>query len=485
MIFNKFIHYLNLSDKQALFRIVNFEKNIYFIESIYYKLRLGVDSMNELIFFHKDVYNYKNQTIIMWEFNNENYIIKNIFNQKLIEINNNNYFQCINNIESYNFNKNYNFPKQFLFAFKKFYKEFIPNNKYLNIVKKEPIDIIIKYIDLSDISLKRDNIKQISKDKDNEELKYSLRSILQYIPWIRKIFILMPNKRVRYLKDLDYISDKVQYINDKEFLGYDSANIHAFTFNLFKSKNFGVSENFIYMEDDFFIGNYIKKSNLFYYNQESKSVAPLMIQKYFSEMNVTDQYINYNKLYNLRDEIHPHSGNGWSISIYGTNLFFHQSYPDIKTIIQSTFTHCARVENRYEIEDMFKIIQKYKYINETLFSKERDILTLNMPQFENLYQLNVLKKPYIHIGTKYILVENLNNKYLNQTLFVINTAGNHEPFQRQFLLEKKILQRRYPFKTKYEIATNVVKKTFSKNIYFQALKGLIILIITKIYSFFF
>ena len=81
--------------------------------------------MNELIFFHKDVYNYKNQTIIMWEFikiNDEYYIIKNIFNQKLIEINNNNYFQCINNIESYNFNKNYNFQKQFLFAFKKFHK---------------------------------------------------------------------------------------------------------------------------------------------------------------------------------------------------------------------------------------------------------------------------------------------------------------------------------------------------------------------------
>ena len=35
-------------------------------------------------------------------------------------------------------------------------------------------------IDLSDNTLKRDGIKQIYKDEDNEELKYSLRSIFEY-----------------------------------------------------------------------------------------------------------------------------------------------------------------------------------------------------------------------------------------------------------------------------------------------------------------
>ena len=67
----------------------------------------------------------------------------------------------------------------------------------IKLIEKEPIDILIKYIDLNDPNLKRNGIHQINKDFDNEEIKYSIRSILKNIPWIRKIFILMPNEKVR------------------------------------------------------------------------------------------------------------------------------------------------------------------------------------------------------------------------------------------------------------------------------------------------
>ena len=103
-----------------------------------------------------------------------------------------------------------------------------------NIVEKEPIDVFIKYIDLSDKTLNRTGIKQIYKDEDNEELWYSVRSILKNIPWVRKIFIVMPNKNVRYFKPIEEINDKIVYVNDKDFLGYDSANIFAFSFSLYK-----------------------------------------------------------------------------------------------------------------------------------------------------------------------------------------------------------------------------------------------------------
>ena len=67
----------------------------------------------------------------------------------------------------------------------------------LKILNNEHIDVLIKYIDLYDPNLNRTGIHQIEKDYDNEELRYSLRSILKNIPWIRKIFILMPNEKVR------------------------------------------------------------------------------------------------------------------------------------------------------------------------------------------------------------------------------------------------------------------------------------------------
>ena len=74
------------------------------------------------------------------------------------------------------------------FVFNKMYRE-EPPYESMDILEKEPIDVLIKYIDLSDPKLNREGIKQIPKDESNNELKYSVRSILKYIPWIRKIFM--------------------------------------------------------------------------------------------------------------------------------------------------------------------------------------------------------------------------------------------------------------------------------------------------------
>ena len=138
-------------------------------------------------------------------------------------------------------------------------------NKVLaSILDDEPIDVVIKYIDLTDGNLKRDGIPQIKKDYDNEELRYSLRSILKNMPWIRKIFIVMPNEKVRFLKDEDLISDKIVYVKDKDLVGFDSASCTVYELNLWRLEKFGCSKNFIYMNDDYFVGKPLKKSDFFY-----------------------------------------------------------------------------------------------------------------------------------------------------------------------------------------------------------------------------
>ena len=104
----------------------------------------------------------------------------------------------------------------------------------VEILNKEPIDVLIKYIDIRDPNIKRDGIFQVEKDYDNEELRYSLRSILNNIPWIRKIFILMPNEKVRFFKDYNLIKDKIVYVKDKDILGYESSNCNAFLFRYWK-----------------------------------------------------------------------------------------------------------------------------------------------------------------------------------------------------------------------------------------------------------
>ena len=157
------------------------------------------------------------------------------------------------------------------------------------ILSQEPIDVVIKYIDLTDPNLKREGIPQVKKDEDNCELRYACRSILKNIPWIRKIHILMPNEKVRYFKEPNEIKDKIVYIKDKDFLGFDSANSITFEFNLHNLRRFGVSENFIYFNDDCFVGKTLKKSDFFYV--KNKRVVPYVIH---------NSPIGYNRLRNIR-----------------------------------------------------------------------------------------------------------------------------------------------------------------------------------------
>ena len=148
---------------------------------------------------------------------------------------NNDKLECshVESLSSKNKVHNEKANKKFIFKFSKLYEEIKMNKTYIKYVNKENIDILIKYIDLSDKKLNRAGIMQIYKDFDNEELRYSLRSILNNLSWVRKIFILMPNEKVRYLKSYEEIKEKIIYINDKDFLGFESANIFSFIFNLF------------------------------------------------------------------------------------------------------------------------------------------------------------------------------------------------------------------------------------------------------------
>ena len=73
----------------------------------------------------------------------------------------------------------------------------------------------------------------------------------------------MPNEKVSYFKPIEEIKDKIVYVKDKDFLGYDTANSLAFQFALFNMSKFGLSENFILMDDDYFIGKPINKTKFF------------------------------------------------------------------------------------------------------------------------------------------------------------------------------------------------------------------------------
>ena len=173
-------------------------------------------------------------------------------------------------------------------------------------------------------------------------------------------------------------------------------------------------------------------------------------------MNKTDVLNDYYKLIRKKNEIHPHSREGFFLAHFLTFKFFIDNYK--VRLIKTQFTHNAISENIDDLQEIFKEVQKYEFINETLFSKERYILSLIHQTFYNLFQLNIKHKKVHSIPWKYFPMEKAKKMKLNCALFVLNTGGNHIPLKREYKLLKNIMKKRFPFKTKYELIENTQKK---------------------------
>ena len=473
-----------LSTDQQQFQIIKNPFNSFYIRTRGKKEIFGINQKNAIIFYNNKIKidSLKISWNIIKIYDNK-YIIQNKYNKKYLEENNGD-IQCVNipNFSLINKNNFSEIDNNFIFDILKLF-ELGYVQKHLNYINKEPIDAIIKYIDLNDKKLNRIGINQIKKDFDNEELRYSIRSILKNIPWIRKIFILMPNEKVKFLKQIDEIEEKIVYVKDKDLLGFDSANNPAFLFNMYKMEKFGVSKNFIYMDDDYFIGKSLKKSDFFYYNEKKKIVVPYIISNIFYEMNKTFVLKRYNELFQKKDYFQPHSSKAFWLQTYSGEKFFIDHYNC--SLIYTEFTHNAISENINELKEIFEESKKYEYFNETMNSKERYILTLTHQHFSNLYLLNIRKKKVHSIRWEYFSIEKINKMKINAPLFVINTGGNHNPLVRNQKLQKKLLEKMFKFRNIYEILNNNNKKNINilLNFFVNICKSFIIITFIKIGSY--
>ena len=134
----------------------------------------------------------------------------------------------------------------------KLYENFVVSNK-----PPFPIDIVYTWAG-EDMS---DDIRL----SNNNELKYSIRSVYKYAPWINRIYILMnPPKKVpswfnnKYSKLITIVDHKDTFPNNSIMPNTNSNAIETTLHNIS-----GLSEHFIYFNDDFFLGDYVKYTDFF------------------------------------------------------------------------------------------------------------------------------------------------------------------------------------------------------------------------------
>lgn len=143
-------------------------------------------------------------------------------------------------------------------------------------INKEKIDLVYLWCDNSDknwsekkaywqkqlgLTPDTENSTADCRFRNNDELKYSLRSIEKFAPWINKIFIVTDNQIPNWL---DTNNPKIEVVFHKDFIEEEYLpcfNSVALEFHLHKIK--GLSEYFLYANDDMFLGRPAKKTDFF------------------------------------------------------------------------------------------------------------------------------------------------------------------------------------------------------------------------------
>ena len=278
------------------------------------------------------------------------------------------------------------------------------------------------------------------------------------MPWIRKIFILMPNDKVKFLKNQRKIKEKIIFVKDKDLIGFDSAAVYVFQFNLWKMKKFGMSENFILMDDDYFINSPLNKSDFFY--EENNQIYPLMITNDYylmDEKKIRKEHYQ-NKL--MLNEESTHSEEVFlyrqlSSLKFMYDIFGNDKSRNKKPLTEASFSHNAIPLKLCDIKEIYDLItDKFKYVKETLYSIERNVQSLHFQTLILSYILNKYHRKVHGISCAYIDIFNYHlfeARYnITEKLFVINTSDK-EYDENIFLLEKIFLDNKFPAETKYEL----------------------------------
>ncbi|XP_063783880.1 N-acetylglucosamine-1-phosphotransferase subunits alpha/beta isoform X2 [Pseudophryne corroboree] len=124
--------------------------------------------------------------------------------------------------------------------------------------------------DLSAVSqLKRDEDISASRFEDNEELRYSLRSIEKHAPWVRHVFIVT-NGQIPSWLNLD--NPRVTIVTHEEIF-LNTSHLPTFSSPAIEShiqRIPGLSQKFIYMNDDVMFGTYVWPDDFYSHSKGQK-----------------------------------------------------------------------------------------------------------------------------------------------------------------------------------------------------------------------
>ena len=306
------------------------------------------------------------------------------------------------------------------------YKLSEKNNHHIK--DKLLIDLVVPYVDSTDpnwqklfIQYNKDIDKTISgKERfrgQGDFFRFFFRGIEKNIPWINNIYLLVQSKS-QVPKWLDQTNVKIithdQFIPKEYLPTFNSCTIEMFLWNIS-----GLVEKFIYLNDDFFITNYISADKLFFNNKCLFNLISRSITKNYS-------------LYDY------HCSNNYKLLFGETQNYLHLDH-EIRPLYKSKIIECY---NKYK-KEIDKSISQFRT------NKNYNIYLYSLYLIKNNLQANsLLKENYIDNKSS---KENfkLLDTYNKPVLCINDTSEEENIYENKYLIWE--FYQRFPNKSKYEL----------------------------------
>ncbi|MDR0857390.1 MAG: Stealth CR1 domain-containing protein [Mycoplasmataceae bacterium] len=275
-----------------------------------------------------------------------------------------------------------------------------------------------KFKDSSDVLTEENGLNHIMQ---MDELKYSLRGVDKYLPWINHIYIIVDGQIPPFI-NLD--NPKISLVDVKELAfknEKDLFNTNAIEALIYKIK--GLSEHFLRASDDYFVNKSLDKS--YFFTAEGKPIVYLKKYsgiKHHFHLQVFNAYAEIFKEYNPK--------NYWGI----THCMDPNVISDFKSMENSQwknllfYTQTSPLRSNYNLQHLFANLYSYRNGN-TIIHKLSKHESLSMNAYTTSKSLWKIKK-------------------FNPNLYAINARAKDTNKDKAKV--KAFLDKKYPDISQYE-----------------------------------
>lgn len=430
----------------------------------------------DVTFFLKIIHEWLNSDDIYIKFKNENYTVDQflkinindikVFDILIKEIEGNQVKYC-SYIHVMLWQKLENYSNEIIYSIldenkyihrlrEKTYKKMMKNHEYINTSNHavdfcHPIDIVYTWVDGDDIEWKNKKNKYQGKNevidennagratsderfRNRNELLYSLRSVELFAPFVRNIYIVTAGQKPEWL---DISNPKVKIIDHSEIYSnikflptFNSSGIETQLHHIE-----GLSEYFLYLNDDFMFADFCVPEDFFYANGKIK-FFPSEARAYEDDIDETrEEYLIADR--NVINLIMKEHG------LINRFIMKHAPYPCKKSYLfelekryQSEFDTCA--SNRFRAKTDIRPIAFMQY---NLGFVEGQAIPVDISnRYLALYKRNIKTQFNGVIKTR---------KY--KTICINDVGIEPDGLEKTNELTHKFLESYFPIKSEFEI----------------------------------